>query len=42
MNIAKDVCTVVPTVLVLPAVVLTAGAVLGIAMLMGLSSWDLL
>ena len=36
MNIVKDVCTVVPAVLV------TAAAVVGIATAMGLSSWFLL
>jgi hypothetical protein len=35
-NLVKDVCTVVPAVLV------TATALLGIAMVMGLSSWALL
>jgi hypothetical protein len=36
MKTVKDVCTVVP------AVLLTAGAVIGIAAAIGLSSWALL
>ncbi len=36
MSIAKDVCTVVPVVL------LTAAAVLGVATVLSLSSWALL
>lgn len=36
MSLIKDVCTVVP------AVVLTAGVVVAIGIVMGLSSWALL
>jgi hypothetical protein len=36
LNLVKDLCTAVP------AVALTAAAVLGIAVVMGLSSWALL
>ena len=36
LNLVKDVCTLAP------AVALTAAAVLGIAVAMGLSSWALL
>ena len=36
MKIVKDICTVVPVVLV------TAGAVIGAAAVIGLSSWALL
>ena len=36
MNVVKDLCTVVPVV------VLTAAAVLGIATVMSMSSWALL
>jgi hypothetical protein len=36
VKIVKDICTVVPVVLV------TAGAVIGVATVIGLSSWALL